>query len=272
MRDFKRISQIELNMAISNYRKKFSGMKRTPEGLKKRTAQAVLNKRKIERYAEKKKVRPNETMKAWENRIRKFSLMSETQIQRILHQKKYVIRTKVQSKEYNKKKRKNYNQDINVYFHEKDFDFLSYYGIVLNYFSIKFGIRKVDIEICMAFYNNKIIDPNSFNNICVLNTGCSNNMLRKFVKNSYITEIVNHRKFESKEEQEVKTNMYKLNFKMSSLITEMYKIITKLNTLKESTYKGIFPKELEIEFIKMNSEIEDYLTGNKKQLNINQTK
>jgi len=110
-------------MAISNYRKKFTGMKRTPDGLKKRTAQAVLNKRKIERYAEKKKVRPNETMQAWENRIRKFSLMSEAQIQRILHKKKYIIRTKVQSKECTSKRRKNYNKDINVYY-KKPYIFL----------------------------------------------------------------------------------------------------------------------------------------------------
>ena len=66
--------------------------------------------------------------------------------------------------------------------------------------------------------------------------------------------------------------MYKLSIGMSFMISEIYKIIAKLNTLKEHRYKGMFPKESEQEFVKMNAEINDYLIGDKKQLNINQIK
>ena len=131
----------------------------------------------------------------------------------------------------------------------------------------------MDLEICMAFYNNKIIDPNSFSNICILNAGNSSNFLSRFIKNGYISEILNHtKKATSEDVKSTKTNMYKLSIGMSFMISEIYKIIAKLNTLKEHRYKGMFPKELEQEFVKMNAEINDYLIGDKKQLNINQIK
>lgn len=260
-------------MPPSEYRKKYTGMKKTPDEIKRINYEAKLSEARIKRHNEMKKVRPNETMKTWENRIRKYNLMTEKQIQRIINQKKFVIKTKRRTREAIKKNKKNYNEEIYVEFHEKQFDFLSYYGIVLNFFSIKYGVRKMDLEICMAFYNNKIIDPNSFSNICILNAGTSVNFLNRFKKNGYISDILNHKKsVKTGTLKSSTTNMYKLSIHMSVMITEIYKIITKLNTLKEHKYKGMFPKELENEFVKMNSEINDYLNGDKKQLSINQIK
>lgn len=262
-------------MAITDYRKKYTGMVRTPEHVLKRVRdrKSIQTAKAKAKRLEQKKVRPHETMKEWESRMRRFNLMTETQIQRILGQKKQVVKVRVYSKELLKKTRNNYNTTIGVGFHEKEFDFLSYYGIVLNYFSVKYGIRKEDIEICMAFYDNKIIDVNSFSNICILNTGNSANYLKRFKKNNYICEIVNHsRDLDLEVVKTTKIGLYTLHRNMQKLITEMYKIIAKLNTLKERQYKGMFPKELEIEFKTMNAEIENYLTGDKKQLNINQLK
>ena len=176
-------------MAISDYRKKYTGMKRTPEELIKKRREEILSEYKKKKRIEMKKVRPHETMKAWENRMRKFNLMTEKQIQRILGQKKQVIKVCALSRKTLKKTKNNYNNTVIVTFHEKQFDFLSYYGIVLNYFSIKYGIRKSDIEICMAFYDNKIIDVNSFSNICILNAGTSKNFLSRFKKNNYKNKI-----------------------------------------------------------------------------------
>lgn len=262
-------------MAISDYRKKYTGMAKTPEHVLKRVRdrKSIQTAKAKAKRLEQKKVRPHETMKEWESRMRRFNLMTETQIQRILGQKKQVVKVRVLSKESLKKTRYNYNNTITVTFHEKEFDFLSYYGIVLNYFSLKFGIRKSDIEICMAFYDNKIIDVNSFSNICILNTGTSSNYLKRFKKNGYIVELLNHTR--NNDLEVVKSNVtgvFKLHRDMQGLITEIYKIIAKLNTLKERNYKGMFPKELEIEFQKMNDETESYLIGDKKQLNINQIK
>ena len=257
-------------MPVSDYRKKFTGMKKTPDEIKRINYEAFLTEKRIQRHKEMKKVRPHETMKAWENRIRKYNLMTEKQIQRIINQKKFVIKTRKRSRETIAKNKKTFNEVIWVEFFEKQFDFLSYYGIVLNFFSIKYGVRKMDLEICMAFYNNKIIDPNSFSNICILNAGNSSNFLSRFIKNGYISEILNHtKKATSEDVKSTKTNMYKLSIGMSFMISEIYKIIAKLNTLKEHRYKGMFPKELEQEFVKMNAEINDYLIGDKKQLNIN---
>jgi len=262
-------------MAFSAYRKKYTGMKRTPEDVIKRVRdrKSIQTAKAKAKRLEQKKVRPHETMKEWESRMRRFNLMTETQIQRILGQKKQVAKVKVRSRELLKRTRNKCNTTVEVEFHEKQFDFLSYYGIVLNYFSVKYGIRKEDIEICMAFYNNKIIDVNSFSNICILNTGTSLNYLKRFKKNNYICEIVNHvRNSELEVVKNHKIGLFTLHRDMQQLITAMYKIIAKLNTLKDHRYKGMFPKELEIEFVKMNQETESYLTGDKKQLNIKQIK
>lgn len=260
-------------MPPSEYRKKFTGMKKTPDDVKRINHEAKLSEKRIKRRIEMKKVRPHETMKAWENRIRKYGLMTEKQIQRIISQKKYVIKVHRISREASLKRDKRFNEVIWVDFTEKQFDFLSYYGIVLNFFSVKYGVRKMDIEICMAFYNNKIIDTNSFNNICVLNSGTSANFLKRFKNNGYVSEILNHKKaISSGEVKSSGTNMYKLTIPMCRMICEIYKIIAKLNTLKERNYKGVFPKELEIEFVKMNQETESYLSGDKKQVSINQIK
>jgi len=260
-------------MKVSDYRKKYTGMKRVPEELLKKKREVTLSEYKKKKRIEMKKVRSHETMKAWESRMRRFNLMTEKQIQRILGQKKQIVKVRVLSRETLKKTRNNYNNTITVTFHEKEFDFLSYYGIVLNYFSIKFGIRKSDIEICMAFYDNKIIDVNSFSNICILTAGDSKNYLNRFKKNGYIVELLNHTR--NNDLEVVRSNgtgVFKLHRDMQGLITQIYQIIAKLNTLKEKQYKGMFPKELEVEFQKMNQETESYLIGDKKQLNINQIK
>ncbi len=253
------------------YKKKYSGMKKAPESCLQVTKDAWITKARAKKLLEMKKVRPNETIATWERRVRKYNIATEEEIQRKLDAKKYKYITVVRSKEVLRKFHKTKNQTIRVEFYEKEHDFLKYYGIILNYYSVKYGIRKTDLEISFSFYN-KIVDVDRFNNICVLNNGNSNGILARFKKNGYLTELLNHQVFEKKESKTVATNTYKLSLSMTKLITNIYEKIAKLNTLKKHQYKGMFTPECEKEILEMNAEINDYLTRNKLQENVNQIK
>lgn len=251
------------------YKERYSGMKKAPESCLQIVKDARITKEKAKRRIQMKKVRPYESIEAWGRRVRKYNLVSEAEIQKKINSNKYVYKAQVRTKEDQRKYRKQKNRTIKVIFNEKEHDFLKYYGIILNYYSLKYGIRKVDLEVCFAFYNNKIIDVDRFNNICILNNGSSTGMLSRFKKNGYISELINKQEFEVKDNREVKTNFYKLSLSMTKLITHIYEKIAKLNTLKKHGYKGMYSPECEKEIIAMNDEINDYLELNRKQLELN---
>lgn len=251
------------------YKRRFSGMKKAPASCLQVTKDARISKKQAKQRIERKKVRPHESIEAWGNRMRKYNLVSEAEIQKKINSKKNIYKAEVRTKEDQRKYRKQKNRTIKVIFNEKEHNFLKYYGIILNYYSLKYGIRKVDLEICFAFYNNKIIYVDRFNNICILNNGNSTGMLSRFKKNGYISELINKQEFETKYSREVKTNVYKLSLSMTKLITNFYEKVTKLNTLNKHQYKGMYSAECEKEIMAMNDEINDYLELNKRQININ---
>ena len=258
------------NQTGREYKKQFSGMKKAPESCLQVSRDATISKKKALTRIQMKKVRPHETLESWERRMRKYNLVSEEAIQRKLSVQKYKYQAQVKSKEVERKYRKRKNEIIYISFYEKQHDFLKYYGIVLNYYSVKYGIRKSDFEIGYAFYNNKLIDIDRFNNICILNTGNSSGIFARFKKNGYVSELINHKEFEKKDNQDVKTNTYKLSLPMTKLISSVYEKIAKLNILHKRHYKGMYSPECEKEIIAMNDEINDYLELNKKQLNISE--
>ena len=133
-------------------------MKKAPESCLQIVKDARITKEKAMRRIQMKKVRPYESIEAWGRRVRKYNLVSEAEIQKKINSNKYVYKAQVRTKEDQRKYRKQKNRTIKVNFNEKEHDFLKYYGIILNYYSLKYGIRKVDLEVCFAFYNNKIID------------------------------------------------------------------------------------------------------------------
>lgn len=229
-----------------------------------------INKKQADLFKNAKKVRKGESKQAWENRVRKFNLMKECDIQKILNSKSFNIYFKHRIRVKDELKKKKAIQEIHFQRANIPYDFLSYFGIVKNYFCIKYAINKVDFDICLAFYNNKIIELNSFNNICILNHGSSTSFLKRFIDRGYIVEILQNTLKENLDKKFKKTGIYKISYNMSNIFREFYLILAKQNSLKDTKYKGMYNKEQEIEFEKMNTEINEYITMDKKQLNINQ--
>ena len=265
----KKLGKRDFNLSPSEYKAKYPGMKRVPIANIQRSNNIRISKQKAERIKKSKKVRPHETLDAWERRMRKNNLMPENSIQKILDLKKYKVRIVNQARVKDEKQRHHANKALTVFFDKKHFDYLSYLGAVKTYFCIKYGIGKDDFEIALAFYNNTLICKERFYNICVLNGVSSLPTFKRFKNNNYIIEFETEYNFLRKGSTIKKTELYKLNKYLSIIISDFYKIMIKFEQLKTASYKGIYPPEVEVEFIKMNAETQDYLNGNKKQEKIN---
>lgn len=253
-----------------DFKKRFPGMKRSPEHTLNNTRKKRLTKEKIAKRVRIRKVRKNESVSAWENRMRKNEYLKEAVIEKRLKGEKLVYKAQIECRDKQRRYRKQESRIVRVEFNEKYHDFLKYYGIILNYYSLKYGIMKCDLEICFAFYNNKIIDIERFNNVCILNYGSSSGVFNRFKKNNYVTQLVNTERFIFTGEFKPKKNInrYRLSLSITKVITNFYQIIAKLNTFERRYYRGIFPDSCEKEIIAMNAEIEEYLNGNKKQISL----
>ena len=247
------------------YKEKYSGIKKAPQVNIDYAKSLIVSKQKAKRRIEAKKVRPHESMNVWEGRMRKDSLMSEKQIERILEVRKYKIRIKNQKRDKDLRERDHANKTLTLFYNKKFFDYLSYLGMVKNFFCVKHGIRKDDFDIALAFYNNVPITVERFNNVCILNVGKSAGILKRFKDNNYIIELEMEREYQIKNSSQHKTGVYKINKYLSIIISDFYKIMIKFEIIKKATYKGVYPPEVEKEFISINQEIQDYLDGNKKQ-------
>jgi len=53
----------------------------------------------------------------------------------------------------------------------REFDFMRYYGIVIKYYSIKYGIRVEDMQLGFYFYTNIPFTKDRFENAAVLHLG-----------------------------------------------------------------------------------------------------
>ena len=148
----------------------------------------------------------------------------------------------------------------------KEFDFMRFYGIVINFYSIKYGIRKEDLEVGFYFFDNIPFTKERFNNALVLMTGCNNNKINRFQKEGLIEEIVKIIKVYKGEDKHERTGLYRLTKIFSNKLTYIYRTLGRMNELriKQKTLT-ILPPEIKQLIQEMNEEIIAIQTGDKKQ-------
>jgi hypothetical protein len=247
------------------YKQRYSGTKRVPQVNIEFAKSQLATKKQAQNRVNSKKVRPKESLDAWKARMKRNNLISEQSIEKILELKKYKFQIDKLKKVKDIREREHANKYIRIIFCEKNFDFLSNLGMIKNYFCVKHAIRKDDFDIALAMYNNKIITQERFNNVCLLNVGRTAGYFKRFKESNYLIEIEIEKEFQTKESKIEKTGIYKMNIYLCKVINNFYKLIAKFETLKDRNLKRMYSPELEKEFIKLNDEIEDYLTGNIKQ-------
>jgi len=208
------------------------------------------------------KVREGETIAQWEKRTsrRRVKEVDEVKELALMHP----LRVLQRSRERNVIASK--NKFIVVQPVVREFDFMRYYGIVINYYSIKHGIRKEDLEVGFYFYSNIPFTRERFENAMVLMTGNKNGKLNRFLKDGMLEEIIKVKKTHNAPDKETRTYLYRLTKSYVNILTNIYRRLGKMNTLRltQPIFTPLTAEEKQI-IMDMNDEIQDIQTGRKPQ-------
>jgi len=210
--------------------------------------------------AEFLKVREGETKEQWLKRTRRRRVKEIDEVKELATT--HPLRIHFRNRERISTERN--NQYIMVQALEREFDFMRYYGIVINYYSIKYGIRTGDFQIGFYFFSNIPFTKDRFENACVLHFGDSQGKLTRFLKNGYLEDVYNLQKKYNGDDKKVKTNLYRFTKEFINKLTTIYRTLGKMNglTLYRPPLKGL-PPEVKQLIIDMNDEVQDIQTGRK---------
>ena len=148
----------------------------------------------------------------------------------------------------------------------REFDFMRYYGIVINYYSIKYGIRKEDLEVGFYFYSNIPFTRDRFENTMVLMTGRKTGKINRFLKDGLLEEIIKVKKTLNCPDKDTRTYLYRLTRTYVDKLTYVYRTLGKMNALRltQPAFTPLSAEEKQI-IMDMNDHIMDIQTGRKPQ-------
>lgn len=145
---------------------------------------------------------------------------------------------------------------------EQPFDYMKYYGLVMRWASIKYGITKDAFEIGFYFFDREPFSAEEFNIHCT-QLGTVRGMFSKFYKNGYIypIEIIVGNNGETKS-----TNTFCLTKEFMIRIRGVYKVLSKIAppATRDLKYQDEEFKEVYLELKKMYEESEEIMKGIKK--------
>jgi hypothetical protein len=208
------------------------------------------------------KVREGETVKEWQRRtarrrvkeideIRELSLMNPIRVFQRNRERDAITQR---------------NKYIKVQPMEREFDFMRYYGIVSNYYSIKHGIRKEDIEVGFYFYSNIPFTRDRFENAMILMTGTKTGKFMRWLRDGLLEELTQTKKVFNAPNKIVKTNLYRLPRVFVDKLTHLYRTLGMMNTINMNNPVLTILSPQEKQMIKdMNDHIMDIQTGRKPQ-------
>src|SRR6478736_234254 len=246
---------------------RLSGMKKNPYAKPKKKVKAKTYKGRIIRGVTKKqreivseffKVREGETQEQWKKRtdVNRLSEVNKEEENRI-YKKMYIYYKTKDKKEYDM-----HNAYLKIQQIPRAFDFMRYYGVVINFFSIKYNVRVEDYQMGFYFYTNIPFTKQRFENACVLHFGTKHNKFNYFIKSGYLEEVTHTIRLYDQDNVVQKTNLYRLTRGFLRRLTEIYKVISKMNTLRtEQSHLENMSPEIEQIIFDMNDEIMDIQTG-----------
>jgi len=206
------------------------------------------------------KVKEGETIAQWEKRTsrRRVKEVDEVKELSLMHPLRVLQRNRDRNVLASK------NKFIVVQPVEREFDFMRYYGIVINYYSIKYGIRKEDLEVGFYFYSNIPFTRDRFENTMVLMTGNKAGKINRFLKDGLLEEIIKVKKTLNGPDKDTRTYLYRLTRTYVDKLTYVYRTLGKMNALRltQPTFTPLSAEEKQI-IMDMNDEIQDIQTGRK---------
>jgi len=255
-------------------KRRLSGMKKNPYAKKKkqkRTYKAKVYKGRIimgvnqtqrERLNEFLKVREGETLEQWKKRTTMNRVSDVDEAEELRLTKKLLVY-------HHKKDKAKYEQD-NKYIRVQKipiyFDFMRYYGVVVNYFSVKYGVRIEDYQMGFYFYSNIPFTRERFEHDAVLHFGTKRGKMSHFISNGYLEEIIKRVKRYKEEDEYERTSLYRLTSTFTRKLTEIYGVLGKMNTIRTDQHPFInLSPEIQQILTDLNDEITDIQTGRKPQ-------
>lgn len=213
------------------------------------------------------KVREGETIEQWRKRTARRRVKDEDEIKEMA----LMSKVRVYARKNEKKAIESKNRFVKVEPHIKDFDFLRYFGIVINFYSIKYGIQVDDLLIGFYFYSNIPFTKDRFDNAAVLHYGRSDKKLFQMMKKGYVEEIILTKKRYKSTDIEEKTYLYKLTKVFVDRLTYIYRTMAKMNGIRiPQPVLTPLPPEVKKIIMDMNDEVLDIQTGRKPQDKIKQ--
>lgn len=205
------------------------------------------------------RVKKNESKKEWEERTQKRRVFGVTE--------KYAIRIcKNGQLKAHKKTLTGKNREVMIKIHyqfcQKPYDFLKSYAFVMRWAVVRYGIVKDDIELGYYFYEGSPFTKLEFERKCV-QLGSVRGVFRRFYSKGYIMpfSIISHSGMVKN------TEYFTLTTEFSFLIKKIYGILSKVApfTFDTSNAYGKQSPELMELLLDMNTQVEETLTGLKKQ-------
>lgn len=222
-----------------------------------------MSQHQLKTYNKFMKVKDGETREEWLKRTRTRRVVEKDEIKDLPDTNKLRI--------YEKKKSHNSREYHNRLLKDqsavRNFDFLKYYGMVMNYYAIKYGMKKEDLEVGFYFYEYGFFTKDIFHNVCVLIYGSSKGHFNRFLSDEYICPVVKTNKNSQFKEVEVDTGYYKLHHGLVLRLKEIYEVIAKKKPLRvggtNGSHASLLSKEEKQLFQDMNQDITEILAGNK---------
>lgn len=220
-------------------KKLFPGMKNPPMGRKKKPKKKYepftykgrlksgLSDRQKKNMNEFMKVREGETLEQWRKRTEKRRVKELDEIQELALMNP--LRILVRNRERHSIATKNKYKTIQTV--EREFDFMRYYGIVINYYSIKHGIRVEDLQLGFYFYSNIPFSKDRFDNAAVLHFGTSDKKLLHFIKSGYVEELIHTKKRYNLPDVHEKMHIFQLTKNFVHKLTTIYRTLAKMNAI-----------------------------------------
>ncbi len=201
-------------------------------------------------------VKEGETHEQWAKRTACRRILNEDDINNLgkLNPKK-IQRAKIKTR---------IKETIRLKQSERSFDYLKYYAIILNYYSIKYGVYKEWLEVGFYFYEGTPFTKTTFENVCVLSFCNSKKVFNHFLKKGWIIPLMKNRVTERKLVKREPTDLYCFHKHFTNKISYIYKV---LNGICPLIMGGPMSHELETETKKliyaMNDELMEIKSGKK---------
>lgn len=224
-----------------------------------------MNRQQLNTFNKFIQVREGETREQWLNRTANRRVTTEEDLKLLRKSHPIIVREtrrKKKEKEYNDKK-------LKIFQTARDFDYLKYYGVVLNYHSIKYGLYKEWLEVGFFFYDGIPFSRERFENACVLNFCTSRGTFLHFKKKGWLVPLTKKEKNKLGRIIEKPTGLYMFHQGFTVKITYIYKILAKLSPIMLcSPMSKVLDAETKKIIHQMNDEIMEIKTGKKPQEDI----